>query len=159
MRIIYKSFLLIFLLFIIAACAENQSDISSGVLQNNLEKWQEMGIKDYRIEVMAVNSIWHAQKNSLTVMNGSPTDSDSVCFPAPMEVGTCIINSFDVHDFQVEGLFNKTKEMLESDGFVNTKIKYDPDFGFPVEISYDDPAVADDDWSWQVISFTQISDK
>lgn len=159
MRTIYRLALFMFLVFTLAGCNGNHADISSGVLQDNLKKWQEMKIQDYRIEVMVVNSIWHAQQNTLTVVNGFPVDAESTCSPAPMEFGECVIQTFDLHDFEVEGLFRKAQEVLKSDGAADIEVEYDPDYGFPVEILYDDPAVVDDDWSWRVISFTQITDR
>ncbi len=159
MRITYRLAFFMFLVFTLVGCNGNHADSSTEVLQKNLEKWQEMKIQDYRIEVMVVNSIWHAQKNALTVINGSPVDAESTCSPAPMEFGECVIQTFDLHDFEVEGLFSKAQEVLKSDGAADIEVKYDPDYSFPVEISYDAPAIVDDDWSWRVISFTQITER
>lgn len=141
------------------ACTERKPDTSSDVLRQNQEKWQEKKIIDYTLEVMVVNSIWHVQKYSLTVNNGSLINSNVVCSPAPMEFGSCTIQAFEISDYQIQGLFGKAKEMLESDSSAYTKIEYDPDFGFPAEIIYDDPSVVDEDWSWRVISFMQIPGK
>lgn len=159
MRKTYRLLQIMFLLFIVAGCNGNNSNNATELLESHLKKWQEMKIQDYSIEVMVVNSIWHAQKNTLTVKNGSLINVVSVCSPAPMEFGECVIQTFDMHDLQVEGLFSKAEEMLKDEGSGNLEVEYDPDYGFPVEIIYDDPAVVDDDWSWRVISFTQITDR
>ena len=59
------------------------------------EKWLDQGIKSYRIEVLVVNSVWHAQSFTITVEDGKVIDRSASCIPAPTEFGECELRPFD----------------------------------------------------------------
>ena len=52
-------------------------------------KWLEKDIDSYRIVVLHVSSVWHAQIHKITVRTGELVDQSASCIPAPTENGKC----------------------------------------------------------------------
>lgn len=115
--------------------------------------WAEMEVSDYHIEVMVVESIWHAQTYALVVRDGAVVESASTCIPAPMEFGECTVRDFDPADFTVPGLFARARQALAGQGAAWVTVNFDPQYGFPSRISFDNPDAVDEDWSWRVTGF------
>jgi hypothetical protein len=144
--------LLFFLILSLSACTTTpKSQLTSG------EKiWEESGINNYQISIQVVQSIWHLQIYNLTVEDGLVIDSSTSCIPAPYEGRECAIKTFDPDDFAIPALFSLAEQQIKSKQSKWLKIDYDPDFGFPTMITFNDPEILDEDWSYQVISFTKI---
>ncbi len=117
------------------------------------EKWRSQHIADYRIRVLAVNSIWHAETRAVTVRGGVVTDHSAACIPAPLESGSCAAHAYDPQDFTVEGLFAQARAELRVDGGRHTRVEYDPACGFPLVIAYDYPGIVDEDRITRVTAF------
>jgi hypothetical protein len=117
------------------------------------KKWQAQNVTRYRIQVMLVQSIWHAQSHTITVRDGKVTDQQASCVPAPFESGKCTVREYKAEDFTVPGLFATARAESKSDDGKWTTIVFDPTYGYPVRISYDHPDVVDEDHGWSVQSF------
>jgi hypothetical protein len=143
----------LFLLLSLSACTTTpKSQLTRG------EKiWEEAGIKNYQISIQVVQSIWHLQIYNLTVENGLVIDSNASCIPAPYEGRECTEISFDPDNFTIPALFSMAEKQIKSQQSKWLKIEYDQDFGFPNIISFNDPDILDEDWSYQVILFTKIN--
>lgn len=118
--------------------------------------WKESGINHYQISIQVVQSIWHLQIYNLTVENGLVIDSSASCIPAPYEGRECTIKTYDPDDFAIPALFSMAEHQINSQSSKWLKVTYDPDYGFPDLISFNDPDSLDEDWSYQVISFTKL---
>ena len=81
------------------------------------------------------------------------TEQAAFCIPAPFEAGKCTVQPFDVKDYTVAGLFSIARSQAEFAEGRWTKITFDPTYGFPSVIAYDNPQVYDDDTMWGVKSF------
>ena len=112
--------------------------------------WLAQAITDYRIEVLVVNSIWHAQSHQITVRAGQMADAAASCIPAPFEGGQCRVEAFTAEDFTVAGLFRKVRSLSTTPP---AEITYDPAYHFPSQIAFDDPNLVDEDWMWRVTGF------
>ena len=117
------------------------------------EAWLDQNITAYRIEVLVIRSIWHAQSHELTVRDGQVESATATCFPAPIEAGKCRVEDFDADDYTVAGLFRKAHAQAQSEYAAWVTIKHDASYGFPQQISYNHPDIVDEDWSWQVTAF------
>ncbi len=84
------------------------------------------------------------------------SNSNASCIPAPYEGKECTIISFDPDEFTIPALFSMAELQSKSQPSKWLKVTYDPDYGFPDMISFNDPDILDEDWSYQVISFTEI---
>jgi hypothetical protein len=122
-------------------------------LEEAERRWQERGIDDYQIEVLVVRSIWHAQSHVITVEDGIVTEQTADCIPAPAEIDGCEVEPFAAEDFTVSGLFAKARASADQEW---VEIVYDPTYGFPVSISFNNPEIVDGDWSWGVTSFEPL---
>jgi hypothetical protein len=118
--------------------------------------WEDSGINHYQISVQVVQSIWHLQIYNLIVENDLVIDSSASCIPAPYEGRECTVKAYDPEDFTIPALLSLAEQQVKSKQSKLLKIDYDPDFGFPKSISFNDPDILDEDWSYQVISFTKI---
>jgi hypothetical protein len=123
------------------------------VVDRQEEKWRSQHIADYRIRVLAVNSIWHAETHTVTVRAGVIADHGAACIPAPIENGKCAARAYDPQDFTVEGLFARARAELRVDGGRHTRVEYDPACGFPLVIAYDHPDIVDEDRITRVTAF------
>ncbi len=142
----------LFLVWLIAACVAAPLK----QLERAEQAWASQGITSYRIEVREVKSIWHAQTYTLTVEDSQITDVQASCIPAPSESGTCEVQAYEAEDYLVPGLFSRVRSELQGSQAEWVKITYDPTYGFPSAISFDDPKVLDEDWSLGVTSFEVI---
>lgn len=117
------------------------------------QRWLGQGIPSYRIEVLVVNSIWHAQTHQIVVRNNQVESARASCVPAPMENGECKLQDFNADDYTIEGLFAKARKELQDPNSQWVKVTYDPTYGYPSQITFDQPEVMDDDWAWRVTAF------
>lgn len=119
-------------------------------------KWTRQNITSYRIEVLVVSSIWHAQSHQIVVNDNAVADSTAECIPAPMESALgagCEVWAYTAEEYAVPGLFAKARSKVHSQQARWVKITYDPTYGFPRQISFDDPNIVDEDWTWRVTTF------
>ena len=143
---------LLFFTFLFTACTSGPKS----KLISSEKIWEESGINNYQISIQVIQSIWHLQIYNLTVENGLVIDSSSSCIPAPYEGRKCTIKSFDPDEFTIPALFSLAEQQIKSQQSKWVKLDYDPDFGFPIMISFNDPDILDEDWSYQVIFFTKM---
>lgn len=144
--------LLVLMLSMLAACSPSLTD----EIDNLEEQWLEQAITSYEIEVLRVDSIWHAQSQRITVQEGAVVDASATCIPGPVEGRECEVRAFNADDFTVAGLFATARTMAQRGDGEWTKIEYDEQYGFPVRISYNDPEILDEDTSWQVKHFALL---
>lgn len=116
-------------------------------------KWQDLGIVSYQIEVLTVNSIWHAQYQTITVENGVITTQSARCVPAPFEMGECGVQDLNPEDFTVPGLFAHARATSEDANPDFLTISFSPTYFYPENISFNDPEIVDEDWGWSVTAF------
>ncbi len=133
--------------------APTRSDQLLAEIDQQEHKWLEKDIDSYRIVVSCVCSTWHAQTQEILVSEGKVVEQSATCAPAPAESGECEVESFDPEEYTVAGLFALAHSLAESDAGNWTEIEYDPTYGFPVRIAYDDPDMMDEDSYWGVRSF------
>lgn len=133
---------------------EKQPPQSQTAVEQAERRWQQQGIASYRIEVLVIRSIWHAQSYQITVQDGVVVDQSASCIPAPIEAGKCKVEPFQADAYTVPGLFAKASSLFQDDSAKTWgKISFDPTYGFPNLISFNNPNAMDDDWSWRVTSF------
>jgi hypothetical protein len=117
------------------------------------QAWLDQKIASYRIEVLVIRSIWHAQSYQITVRDNQIESATASCIPAPIEAGKCKVETFNAEDYTVAGLFRKAHSTSESRQATPAKITYDATYHFPQQMSYNDPNMVDEDWSWRVTAF------
>ena len=117
------------------------------------QAWLDQKITSYRIEVLVVNSIWHAQSHQITVRDNQVESATAACITAPMEFEKCQVKAFNAEDYTVAGLFRKARSEAGSHEATPTEITYDSTYHFPRQMSYNDPNMVDEDWSWRVTAF------
>lgn len=141
---------LFLLLFALTSC-------NSGSSVDEAERqWQDQNITSYKIEVLEIRSIWHVQYQTITVENGVITAQTARCTPAPFEGQTCEVQPFNPEDFTVPGLFAKARAVTATENADYLTIRYDTTSFYPMQISFNDPEIVDEDWSWAVTSFELI---
>jgi hypothetical protein len=145
----------LFILFLILSLSDCTTPPKSQLTRGE-KVWKEADINNYQISVQVVQSIWHLQVYNLTIENGLVIESNASCIPAPYEGRECTIKPFNQDEFTIPALFSMTEHQLKSQSSKWLKITYDPDFGFPDLISFNDPDILDEDWSYQVVSFTKL---
>jgi Family of unknown function (DUF6174) len=138
---------------LIAACNIVQSTHSTPSLTQPEQLWLEQNIVSYQIEILVVQSVWHAQTHQITVRNNLVENATASCIPAPTEGGKCQVTTFNADEYTVPGLFAKVRAQTQGQQAAWTTISYDPDYGFPTQISYNDLNVVDEDWTWRVTTF------
>lgn len=120
--------------------------------------WQRQAITSYRIEVLHVRSVWHAQTNVITVRDGQVAEWSGSCIPAPAEMGECTVQEIDPDDYTVAGLLATARRLIDNQPPENLEITLDPDYRFPRTIDFDIPEVVDEDNYWEVQSFEILQD-
>ena len=147
---LFMIFLLVSLAWIAVACNSNPAKAE---LVEAEKIWTGKNIPSYQIEVLVVESTWHAQYHKITVRENAVVESSARCIPAPAELGTCEVKTYTVEKYTVSGLFAQAQSRLESEYAQWIKISYDPIYGFPSQISFNNPDIIDGDWAWRVTAF------
>ncbi len=143
----------VFLMWTAAACTVYRGVVPSMEIDQANRKWQELGITSYHIEVLAVRSIWHAQLHQITVRRSQVTEASASCIPTLFESGNCTVEAFQAEAYTVPGLLARARSQVQSEQARWAKISYHPIYGFPNQISFDDPEILDEDWTWRVTAF------
>ena len=144
------------LVWITVACSASRTPSPPEQLDQAQQKWAEQGITSYRIEVLVVSSVWHAQSQQITVQSNQVVDAQARCIPAPTEAGACEVRTFTAEDYMVPGLFALARSEIQSKQAARVQITYNPSYGFPSQVSFDDPELVDEDWSWRVTAFEVV---
>ena len=119
-------------------------------------RWKGQKITNYRIEVLVVDSVWNAQAHQIMVQNNAVVNATAYCIPAPTEAGKCKVRSFTAEEYTIPGLFAQARANLKSQQVQWIEITYDPTYGFPSQITFDNPDIIDEDWTWRVTSFETL---
>jgi hypothetical protein len=120
------------------------------------QKWTGQNITNYRLEVLVVSSIWHVQSYQIIVKNNAVAESTARCIPAPAEAGTCEVRAYTAEEYMIPGPFAQVRSHMQSQQSQWIKITYDPTYGFPSQISFDNPDIVDEDWTWRVTTFEAL---
>ena len=153
-----SAFVVTFLAGLLAACSAVQVGSPTSSLRRAEQTWRAQNIASYRIEVLVVRSVWHAQSHRIIVRNNQVESATASCVPAPMEAGKCEVEPFEAEDYTVPGLFAKAYAQLGSQQAAWTDITYDQAYGFPRRILYDHPQMVDEDWVWRVTAFEVLDE-
>ena len=152
--------LLASLVWVAVACnsgsAPTPMSPSTTPLDQAEQKWTGQNITNYRMEVLVVNSIWHAQSHQIIVQSNAVAESTARCIPAPGEAGTCEVRAYSAEEYTIPGLFAQARSQIQSQQAQWIKITYDPTYGFPSQISFDNPNIIDEDWTWRVTMFEAL---
>lgn len=152
-------FLLLLTVFWLTGC-DGGSTLSAEITRGE-SKWQSQGVTSYVIEVSHMSATWHYQTHTITVQDGEVVVSSAECVDAPMETAlemSCEVRTYDPMDYIVPGLFRLAWAHFENFPTQNLTIEFDPDYGYPTAIRYDDPNIQDDDQSWVVRHFETIEE-
>jgi hypothetical protein len=134
----------------------DEKDVLRTQIDQAEQQWNGQGITSYRIVVRRINSIWHAQTNTIIVVNGQVTEQSSTCITAPAEPQPCRIRAFDPTEFTVPGLFATARALTEKYQPDALTFRFDDVYGFPKSMLSNRPNVTDDDEGWGVESFTAL---
>lgn len=149
-----NSVLLILLLFsVLAGCTVPGPSEPDLLIASKQRRWNEKQIRNYRIAVLKVQSIWHAQTNTVTVRDGAVVEQSAVCTPAPFEGRECTVQEFDPNEFTVDGLFRTALQYAPESAKYQLRVTFDEQNHYPTLISRDEELVTDDDTLWRVTSF------
>lgn len=151
MRIRVPLILLLFL--VLVGCTVPGPSEPDLLIASRQRQWNDQKIRSYRIAVLKVNSIWHAQTHTITVRDGVVTEQSAVCTPAPFEGRECKVNEFDPNKFTVDGLFRTALEYAPDSAKYQLRVTFDEKYHYPTTISRDQANVTDDDIFWRVTSF------
>ena len=146
----FPLFLLVFLAWVALACSSNPAKTEFAKAEKT---WVGENISSYQIEVLVMESTWHAQYHKITVHENAVIESSARCIPAPAELGTCEVKAFSAEEYTIPGLYAQARSRLESEYAQWIKISYDPIYGFPNRISFNNPDMIDGDWAWSVTAF------
>jgi hypothetical protein len=122
------------------------------VLAAKARQWQALGIHDYKMTVRSA-SMWHVQTLSLEVRGDRVIDYTTACTPAPLEFGECMVQDLDPDDYTAEGLFARLGEAYRHHQLPWYRIQYDPEYGVPRMIRFDDPHLIDEEFALDVREF------
>jgi hypothetical protein len=109
-------------------------------------KWNRKQISSYRMKVR-VWRFWDDQSYAVVIHEGKVVDSSSTCVPAGSSEPCCTA-CFKPEDFTVPGLFAAARAKASM-----AKITFNPYYGFPSKINYNNTALADEEEEWIVLEF------
>lgn len=151
-----KPFLLMLALSVwLGACVPGPSEPIDQIRAKQ-EQWRAKNISSYRISVLKVDAIFHAQTNTLTVENGNIAQQSAICTPAPFEGRACQVQEFDANEFTIDGLFHTALQYAPESAKYQLRVTFDEHYHFPKTISRDQKDVIDDEALWRVVAFEPL---
>ncbi len=123
------------------------------LIASKQSQWQAKNIRSYRISVLKVQAVFHAQTNTITVTDGVVTHSSAICTPSPMEGRACQIQEFNPAEFTVDGLFQTALKYAPESAKYQLRATFDDTYHYPLTISIDQEQVIDDETFYRVVSF------
>lgn len=146
--------LLVFLL--LGACTVPGPSEPVAQISSKQSQWQAKGVRSYRISVLKVQAVFHAQTNTITVQDGKVVAQSAICTPAPMETRGCKVQAFDPNEFTVDSLFGTALKYAPESARYQLRVTFDENYYFPTMISVDQREVVDDEDSWRVVAFQPL---
>lgn len=147
-----------FLLFVLLLSACTVPGPSEPVAQITAQQqlWRAQNVRRYRISVMKIQAIFHAQTNTITVEDGRVVDQYATCTPAPFEGRECKVQPFDADEFTVDGLFQTALAAAPESAKYQLRVDFDERYHFPKFISRDQKELVDDETAWRVVAFQPL---
>ena len=134
-------------------------DVASADLQAAEARWARNGSPHYRITV-AWGGFGPRERHTLYVHDGVVGDFESRCFNGPESVDC---GAVDYSRYTIPGLFALLRGKVaeqgpggETPGSPFVRVRYDPEFGYPVEFSYGARFVPDAATRWEIEDFQLI---
>ena len=146
--------LLVFLL--LGACTVPGPSEPVAQITSKQSQWQAKQIRSYRISVLKVQAVFHAQTNTITVQDGQVVAQSAICTPAPIETRGCEVQAFDPNEFTVDGLFATALKYAPASAKYQLRVTFDETFFFPAFISIDQKELLDDEGVWRVVAFQPL---
>ncbi len=148
-------FILLLIAFLVACAVPGPSEpvLQIAAKQN---QWRAKNIRSYRISVMKVQAVFHAQTNTITVQDDKITQQSAICTPAPMEGRSCDVKEFDPNEFTVNGLFKTALIFAPDSAKYQLRVTFDENYFFPATIARDEKEVVDDELLWRVVAFEPL---
>lgn len=144
---------ILLLFFALVGCTVPGPSEPGLLISSQQRQWNEKQIRNYRIAVLKVEAIWHAQTNTITVQDGTVIDQAAVCTPAPFGGRECQVRGFDSNEFTVDGLFRTALQYAPESAKQQLRVTFDEKYHYPTLISRNVEGVTDDDTVWRVTSF------
>lgn len=148
--------LCLFLCLPVTACTVPGPSEPVAQITSQQNQWQAQNVRRYRISVLKVQAIWHAQTNTITVEDGRVIDQSATCTPAPFEGRSCEVQPFDANEFTVEGLFRTALALAPESEKYQLRVTFDEQYHFPTTISSDQKQLVDDEMVRRVVSFRPL---
>ncbi len=134
-----------------AIAASAQPAYDPAVLRAELEtavaNWESQEINRYQITVRHRQPTWSTQIITITVEDGMVVDSNHTCFPEQ----DCIMQEIDPQTVTIAALFETAENVLDLND-PETEISFNPTYGYPNAIIYEDA-------SWVTDTFRIIEDE
>lgn len=151
-----KSALILLVFLFLVACEVPGPSEPILQIQGEQRQWRDKNVPNYRISVLKVQAIFHAQTNTITVRDGKVSDQSAFCTPAPFEGRACQVQEFDPDEFTVEGLFETALKYAPESAKNQLLVDFDEEYHYPTRISRDDKDAIDDELLWRVVAFEPI---
>ena len=123
-------------------------------IENAQQLWRGLNIHDYRLTVQLYTA-WSAPRYEMSFRNGRLTTGwASERWPN----GRSMRYEMDITEgeaLKVDGLLDRARaEVLRARVPTNVTIRFDPRYGYPEKTSSDDPAMFDDEATYEVTAFS-----
>jgi hypothetical protein len=137
---------LFIVLFLITGCG------SSSQVDREQDKWRRLGIEDYQITILFYENFANniQTQREVTVENGQVLDSSCVSDKCPL---FALADIYTVDDLFAVARGSTLAGMLDDDEDCVQDLEFDETYGFPKSMRIDCPGAADEEHSFQVISF------
>jgi hypothetical protein len=123
-------------------------------LRQNRERWVDHNIANYRY-TLQTHCLCPPEYGQLVVIE--VRDNRMVSITSALDSSSVDNQGFD-HIDTIEKLFNIIQDAIDNDAY-NIEVSYDPDFGYPRQVSIDyEEKIADEEMRYEVINFEVIEE-
>jgi len=121
------------------------------------QRWRALNIRDYSLTV-ELHGVWSARRYEMSFRDGRlQTGWASEQWPHDRS-SRYEMDITEGERWKVEGLLEWARlEVLRASVPTHVTIRFDPQFGYPVETSQDDPGVFDDEVTYKVTAFSILT--
>jgi hypothetical protein len=122
------------------------------MVKKNRAIWEQKRITDYSVTSRCL-SMWQGASYHLIVQDSAVSSFTVTCINTPLSFEECKVAEEEPESFTVEGFFDRVANIESGTEKEFLTVEYDPEFGYPAIISFNDPKSVDEEYSCMILEF------
>lgn len=150
----FTAALLILTVVILAGSIHAQADMKE-LIEISQDDWETLDIENY-IMTFQFAGVWTMYEAQIRVENGYMEDIHIGCDLSIIPMDSCILPFGNLNELNIDMMFDAARQAVEHGDGKFAVIGFDETYHFPDVVSFNDPEIYDEEYSFHVIAFDVI---